>query len=188
MVAPTVSVTVGDVRPTIQFVEAEIASGAARATQGLLRVAREIQARARANMATHHYDGRAERATTVWTAVRSPMYVSVKVGIRGNTFAPEGKTFEVGWHSSRGLQPPTAPLAEWAIRRGIAHSPSQARSIGYAIARAQGRRGYSFGEFHWLTDAAASVAPSAESVVARYMAAGWASQPRDAGGRFMSLG
>lgn len=185
-----VSAQLSDVRPTIYSLEATLLRGNLAAVQGLLKVARDIQARARSNMGTHHYDGRAEKATTVWTSVKSPNYVQVKVGIRGNTFAPEGRTFEVGWHSRKGLQPPTAPLAEWALRRGLASDARQAHRIGFAIARRMKAVGYSFDEFHWLSDAAAAEAPNVQATVERYMVGSWASQPRvpagqPGGGRFI---
>lgn len=188
-----VSVEVGDVRPTIRSIEATLLGGQVAALQGLLKVARDIQSRARSNMATRHYDGRAEKAVTVWTSVKSSDYVQVKVGIRGNTFAPEGKTFEVGWRSAKGLQPPTQPLADWALRRGLASDERSAKRIGFAIARKMKTEGYSFGEFHWLTDAAEAERPTVEATVQRYMLGAWSAQPRvpagsPGGGRFMAFG
>lgn len=173
-----VSVEVQDVRPTIFALEAQVVGAQMAGLQGLLHVARQVQAKARSNMATHHYSGRAEKAVTVWTSVKSLDYVQAKVGIRGNTFAPEGKTFEVGWRSQRGLQPPTQPLADWALRRGLAKTAAQAHRIGFAIARNMGQRGYSFGEFHWLSDAMDSERGAVLLTVERYMASSWGSQPR----------
>lgn len=179
---------VEDVRPTIVGIRAMVVAKEERALQGALAVAREIRTKARANMATHRYDKRAENAVTIWTGVSPFGGVRVHVGIRGNTFAPEGKTFEVGWHSQRGLQPPTAPLAEWAMRRGIAGSPAKAKSLGFVIARSMKHHGYSFGEFHWLSDAANDVMMTAPAVIERYMQSETASRPRDAGGRFLPTG
>lgn len=185
--SPVISVEVEQTRETILGVRAIVQGAEDRALKGALRVAHDIQSRARSNMATHHYTGRAEEAVTVWTGINPIGGVRVHVGIRGNTFAPEGKTFEVGWRSKRGLQPPTAPLAEWVMRRGIASTPAKAKSVGFAIARSMKRKGYSFGEFHWLSDAGGDALLTAPTIIERYMQASWASQPRSALGRFMSF-
>lgn len=189
MVAPII--TISGVRPTIVALEAEIFGMKARAFAGLMAVAKQVQATARGNMAQRHYEGRAEKATTIEVKEFSPVFSRITVGIHGSTFAPEGKTFEVGWRSERNLQPPVAPLAEWAIRRGLASNERDANRLAFVIARAQGKHGYSFGEFHWLSDAWRGHQAEAEATIASFMMVGsWASQPRvpagsPGGGRFL---
>lgn len=87
--------------------------------------------------------------------VTVPKLVTITVGIDHNNVPPffVGSTFEHGWHSDAGLQPPTQPLAEWALKRGLASTAREAAHIGFIIARNIGQRGYEFGEHHWLSDA-----------------------------------
>jgi hypothetical protein len=84
-----------------------------------------------------------------------PKFVTFTVGIDHSDVPPffVGSTFEHGWVSSSGKQPPTEPLAEWALSRGIASSAKDAEHIGFAIARKIGRDGYKFGTFPWLSEA-----------------------------------
>jgi hypothetical protein len=153
---------------------------------GLANVAAKIQRRAKANASFHHYHGRLEDNIEWWQSFRSPTYVRYSVGIRGGKFVPEGKTFEVGWRSKKNLQPPTAPLAEWALAKGLADTPAKARSIGFLIAKRIGEKpGYSFGEFHWLKDAFDAETPNALATAMYYgMRVGPA---RDARGRFLKV-
>jgi len=181
-----VKVLVHDYKPVIRSVALELDARMTGALTGMANVAAKISRRAKANAAFHHYSGRLEKNIEWWESFRSPTYVRYSVGIRGRKFVPEGKTFEVGWRSKKGLQPPTAPLAEWALAKGFASTPAEARSIGYMIAKKIGERpGYEFGEFHWLRDAFAAESPGALATAMLYgMKIG---QPRGPGGRFISM-
>lgn len=156
--------TLTGLRATITELHVVVGTTLAKAAIGLETAGRLVRDRARANMSSHHYMGRAERETKVSAPVFEPTRIMVSTGIHTGDFAPEGKTFEFNWKSKRGLQPPTDPIAEWAIRRGIAN-PKNAKQIGFAIARAQAKRGYSFGEIHWLDDAARASAPEIVGVI-----------------------
>lgn len=192
MARPPVQILVHDYKPVIRSVAMELDSRVTGALTGLANVAAKIQRRAKANAAQHHYRGRLEDNIEWWESFRSKTYVRYSVGIKGKKFVPEGKTFEVGWRSKKGLQPPTAPFAEWAIAKGLADTPAKARSVGYILATRFAERarregsGYSFGEFHWLRDAFDAESPSAMQTAIYYgMRVG---QPRDAKGRFVSWG
>ena len=180
-----VKVLVHDYKPVIRSVALELDARMTGALTGMANVAAKISRRAKANAAFHHYSGRLEKNIEWWESFRSPTYVRYSVGIRGRKFVPEGKTFEVGWRSKKGLRPPTAPLAEWALAKGFASTPNEARRVGYMIAKKIGERpGYEFGEFHWLKDAFDAEMPSA---MATAMAYGMRSSvPRDARGRFVA--
>ncbi len=52
--------------------------------------------------------------------------------------APHASVIEDG---ARPFFPPVAPLAEWARRKGLAATASEAQSIGFLIARAISKRG-----------------------------------------------
>lgn len=165
-----IDVIMTGLRETITALTVEVAAVTTRATAGLEAGARIIQAKARENISGHRYEGRVEAKTTVGRPiVYPPALVDVTVGVHGRDFAPEGKTFEFGWRSKKGLQPPVAPLAEWVMRRGITTNEQAARGIAFAIARKMGRSGYSFGEDHWLDDAAIVEGPLIAATVERYI-------------------
>jgi hypothetical protein len=159
------AMTLTGLRGTITELNVAVALSSARAAAGLEAGARVIQAKARQNMSSHHYRGRAEAATTVSPPVITPGWVDVKVGIQKGTWAPEGRTFEFGWHSKKGKQPPVKPLAEWALSRGIVGTEREAKSFGFVVARSMKKRGYSFGEFHWLEDAGRDSIPAVVAAV-----------------------
>lgn len=194
MVAPSFVVTVSGVRPTIVALTAEVQSRSARATAALVAGGNLIKGKAQANIAPYRYAGRLSAATTVQVHVKSQTFVSVTVGVHGRTFAPEGRTFEVGWRSSWGYQPPTDALTPWVMARGLASGEKEAKRVAFVVARAMGARGrrrpkaggYSFGQRHWLTDAWRDMQPVVEALVVRYSGAAWVSQPRDRGGRWMA--
>lgn len=151
---PPIQIRITEARDTIKSLAIELSERARSAQAGLMTVAYKVEADARKNMAKHHYHGRAEGAIKTWVSFESPTYLRISVGIPGNTFAPEGATFERGWRSKAGKTPPSAPFAEWALERGIAKTIPRARQIGFIIAFRQGQKpGYTFGQDKWLTRA-----------------------------------
>lgn len=181
VLAVVTTVHLENVRPTIYSLAVEVTGYADRAAAGLIHEANVVRDKAKRNVRPYNYrtPGRLESAITTWISVKSQGYVSVKVGIRGNTFAPEGRTFEVGWRSAKGLRPPVAPLAQWVLDRGYASTEHDAKRIAFAMARRQGTTGYRFGERHWLSDAWSAVGPAeVEATVIHYMRSSFASQPR----------
>lgn len=196
-VGGVIAVRVEGVRETIVALHADLEDINARALQGLLESGRRVRDQAKANVQPYNYNRRLHDNIRVWTSIVSPTFISVNVGLRGNTFAPEGKTFEIGWHSKKGLQPPVEPFTEWVIRRGIEKDPKKAKHVAYVMARAQGgngdrEEGYSFGERHWLSDAWALEQLQAAVTVERYALSnvGWMAQARvpegqAGGGRFL---
>lgn len=159
-----------------------------RAAAGLTAGAFAIQRRAKANLAPHHFHGRAEQQTTVGAPTFEPGLVTVGVGIHGGV-APEGRPLEFGWKSSGGKRPPSSAIEDWltgssqgaailasaagvAIKRNSrgfitgakarrvgADDRSKVKGLAFVIARNIGRRGYSFGALHWLENAARDEAP-----------------------------
>ncbi len=101
---PPVKIEVKDYRPVIRSVAMELDARITGALTGIANVAVKIQRRAISNAAQKHYSGRLEENIDWWESFRSPTYVRYSVGIRGNKFVPEGKTFEVGWRSKKNLQ------------------------------------------------------------------------------------
>lgn len=182
-------VTSSSIRETLVSLAAELTASADGALAGLLAEARRIQQRAKTNVRPYHYEGRLEDAIQVRVSIKNTSsFVRVTVGIHGRTFAPEGATFERGWHSEKGLMPPSEPIAFWAMRRGLAKDQKEADRLGFVIARAQGRRGYSFDRRPWLSSAFEAERASVEPTVARYILSTWGAQARDSGGRFAARG
>lgn len=210
-----VGVFVTGIGPTVAALSLRSTAMVGRATLGLIEAAELVKERAKANMATHHYTGRAESLITVSVpsvkkggvaiqaaydsgdiaagqalnaqvgvsrggsaesggAIRSsavPALITVTVGIHPPAFAPEGATFEKGWRSKKGKQPPTEPIALWVLSRGITGDAKEAKHIAFVVARNMKNKGYSFGEYHWLRDAWASEAPMVQATVARFLQA-----------------
>lgn len=164
-----ISLAVVGVRETVAGLQAAVVRVGARASGGLLVGAELVRERAKANIRRRHYMSRAERETTVGVPKVAPVYVDVLVGIQPGEFVPEGRTFEFGWHSRSGKQPPIDALAAWAIRRGLAHDADAARGVGFKIARNMKAHGYAFGEMHWLRDALRDEAPAVMAAVSRFV-------------------
>ena len=150
---------------------------AERARAGLLRAGQvAIEPRARVNVeAEHHYHGTlAQNLHTelMGEGMASEAHVGISTGL-----VPEGRPLEFGWRSASGKQPPIDAIARWLTSKPeIAGSPlvtrnkagfihrkgtiaeisqdAQIRSRAFLIARAIGRRGFSFGRLAWLHDAA----------------------------------
>ena len=164
--AEAFTLVVTGLRGTIAGLNLAVATTVAKGTAALEAGARIIQVKARANMATHHYTGRAESATQVSVpVVDAAQTVHVKVGILPGTWAPEGNTFEFGWHSKKGKQPPNAPIAEWLMRRGIVSNDSEAKRVAFVVGRKMKEDGYSFGTYRWLDQAAQESMPAVVSAV-----------------------
>lgn len=177
------------IRDTLYSLTAGVTGMTTRAADGLLNVAYNIQRRAQANVRPFRYQGRLHDAIKVKTSRHTtPNFIRVTVGIHARDFAPEGATFERGWHSEKGLMPPSEPIAFWAMRRGLAKDQKEADRLGFVIARAQGRRGYSFDRRPWLSSAFEAERASVEPTVARYILSTWGAQARDSGGRFAARG
>jgi hypothetical protein len=159
-----------------------------KAEAGLLAGAHAVQRKAKENLAPHHYKGRAEQQTTVSAPLITPGSVTVTVGIHGG-IAPEGRPLEYGWKSAGGKQPPTQAIADWLISSGRGASmlssagvelrrnkagfitgakarrvaptdASKVKGLAFVIARNIKRRGYSFGELHWLENALRDETPT----------------------------
>ncbi len=167
-------VTVLGVRETIAELHIAVSAMALRGTAGLVAGGKIIQELARENLAPHHYRGTAERQVSVSTPVVSPTEVVVTVGHHWPPFNPTGYTFEYGWHSQSGRRPPVQPIEDWLNTKGFAARggrPMTSRQAAFIVARAIGQRGYSFGEDHWLDDAAAEGAGAVVGAV--YAAVQW---------------
>lgn len=153
----------------------------AAARTGLLRAGQvAIEARARTNIKPHTYTG--NLAHNLHTDVRgSGLNLEAHIGI-SNSVAPEGTALEFGRRAG-GKQPPIDAIARWLtskpelladiagssgkalvgrngaghiVRRGTISSISadaRVRSRAFLIARAIGRRGFSFGKLEWLKNA-----------------------------------
>lgn len=186
MVAP-VQVRLLDFKPVIRSVAMELDERVSGVHASLLKTAVQIQRRAIANAATKHYDGRLEKNVEWWDSFHTSTYYRISVGIKPGKFVPEGATFEKGWRSEKGLQPPTAPFAEWALRRGIAKTKRDARSIGFILAQKQGQRpGYKFDQFHWLKDAFDAERDTALATAISFgLKVNGGGPARGAGGRFI---
>lgn len=143
----------------------------------MVEAAHLIKEIAAANLEEHNFTGRTANAVEVigpsvaaeGAVLAFPTRVTVAVGIRHTNVPPffVGATFENGWGSDTGKMPPIEPLARWAIARGIADTPAQARSLAFVIARKQAERGYTFGTFKWLSSAYAVVQPMIYSELSR---------------------
>lgn len=64
------------------------------------------------------------------------------------TFVPDGAVVSVNAphaamieHGTRPFVPPIEPLAEWALRKGLAQDPAGARRVAWAVRRAIASRG-----------------------------------------------
>ena len=165
------------VREVVVALDLEGMRTIARATAGLLAGGKIVEGLAKANLAGHKDTGRAVAAIqTFGPSVKGPTvgggsvsvvpHVWVGVGIPHTSAAyPGAYTFEFGWHSGKGKQPPIAPIMAWAMRRGISSDEEGARQAAFAIARSIGKEGYTFGESHWLDDAAIAGAPAVVATV-----------------------
>jgi hypothetical protein len=154
---------------------------------GLLAAGILVQSEARAVLASHHWHGRAE--AEVHAEPRGPL--SVFVG-GSAAKAPELRPLTYGWHSSSGKQPPTSAIAEWLTSKpeiadssSVSRSPrgfvrrrgtigqiageSAIRSRAFLIARAIGRRGFSFGRLDTFAVAIARARPRIAAVIAAHM-------------------
>lgn len=185
-----VEILIRDYKPVIKSLAMELDSRVIGVQGSLVNVAAKIQRLAKANAAKRHDLGRLEENIEWWQSFESPTYIRYSVGIKPGKFVPEGATFEKGWFSKQGKQPPTAPIAEWALRRGLTSKVSSANAIGFIIAKRQGERpGYTFGQFHWLKDAFDAEAPNALATAVYYGLKSHSSyaQGRNASGQFTSF-
>jgi hypothetical protein len=163
---PLIGMTVVGLRGTITALDVGVAATVAKAVAGLEAGARIIQVRARANVAGRRYHGRLDASITVGAPDLSvPGTVRVGVGVQPGVWAPEGRTFEFGWHSKSGKRPPVKPLMLWAMERGLASDERTAKKIAFVVARNIGDRGYSFGQSHWLDNAARDTLPAVAATV-----------------------
>lgn len=170
-----------------------------KAAAGLTRGGIAIQTRAKANLKPHHYHGRAEQQTTVSAPLITPTSVSVTVGIHGGV-APEGRPLEYGWKSGAGKRPPSSAIEDWltgssqgaailasatgvAVKRNsrgfiasgkssrvAADDRSKVKGLAFVIARNIGKRGFAFGELHWLESAVHDETPSVLGEMQKAMA------------------
>lgn len=162
--AVPVRVWVTGVNQAETLISVELGKIQTKAVERLIGGAAFVAELAATNLAEHNYTGRAasavradfiERKAAPGFSLPHPLLFSVQVGIPHNR-VPEffvGATFERGWKSKNGKQPPVEPLAMWAIARGLADTPSQAKRVGFIIAQNIAKRGYSFGTDKWLTNA-----------------------------------
>lgn len=130
--------------------------------QGGLAIAAEMQRAAK----PHHDTGNLERQIHAEGPFGSGLNQEVRIGI-GTAAAPEGRPLAFGWKSKGGLQPPTAAIVAWLSRRGRAAglTDSQLRGRAFVIARAIGRRGYSFGSDDWFHKGIAAGKPKLEAIM-----------------------
>jgi Bacteriophage HK97-gp10, putative tail-component len=163
----TFNLTVTGLRGTIYGIDVAVALTVAKATAALEAGARLVQAAARANVEGRKYTGRLSDSITVAAPDLSVAEsVTVAVGVQPGVWAPEGFTFEFGWRSKTGKRPPVAPLAAWALAKGIVGTEAEAKSFGFLVSRAMGARpGYSFGQTHWLANASRDTVPAVAVLV-----------------------
>jgi hypothetical protein len=120
-------------------------------------------------MGEHNDLGLHEKAIVVMGPKVSADHVWAGVGVshsgKYGAQYPGAHAFQYGWHARKGKQPPTQALEEWVVRRGLASDGTPARRMAYLIARNIKNSGFSFGEFHWLSDAADIAAPAVIAIV-----------------------
>ncbi len=160
--------------------------------QGLFRVGQKIADLVRIELKPHHYTGRAEQQThaeLTGTGFKSQVFVGVSTAL-----VPEMRPLMLGWHSSSGKMPPVAAIAEWLAhkpelsgssshfrtasgfvrnRKGATISSisqeADVRSRAFVIARAIGKRGFSFSPLHAFDKAFALIEPEIPAILAEYM-------------------
>lgn len=168
-----------------------------RGIAGMYAGAKLVQKQAKTNLNQHRWHGTTASKVVISGPPRmlgelggAPYalggWISFTVGIpheQWPAFAV-GATFEHGWHSKRGKQPPTAPLAKWAVSRGLVRPGQSAKQVGFIIARTIKKRGYSFGEHHWLRDAWIAQSAAVAATVEHFLGMPQADQPRSRGGQF----
>jgi hypothetical protein len=161
------NMTVVGLRGVIYGINVGAALVVARAAAALEAGGRLVQTAARANVSGRLYKGRLRNAITVSAPDLSVVgTVSVAVGVQPGVWAPEGFTFEFGWKSKTGKRPPVAPLAAWALAKGIVSTEAEAKAFGFVVARNMGDKpGYSFGQTHWLANAARDTVPAVAVLV-----------------------
>lgn len=142
------------------FPQAEAALSPERAAThlqaGFLELGREVAAAAQADMAGHRATGAAAASIRVAgpaLAGLSSLGAQVVADVAAGALAG-------GWNGNGGSQPPVEPIAAWLSFRGA--DPSDA----FAVARAIGRRGFSFGRLETFSRAWASVRDRAGAIIA----------------------
>lgn len=170
----------------------EPAAWEAGARRGLLKVGQAAADEVKRDIAPHHYTGRAEQQVHA-EQEHIPGRISVHVGT-SSALVPELRPLVYGWRSRGGKQPPTDAIATWlAHKPELAESPSVGRTAAgflrfrrgatvasvagesavraraFLIARAIGRRGYSFPPTDSFRKAWARVGPTATRVIAEEM-------------------
>ena len=171
VVAPqTLRLTISGMGTTVQNLYIWQAAFNIQATQALRRGAGVIRAEARRNISRggkkgHRWTGDLEKDIRVGAVRRLPYMISIRVGIGHFAQYPVGHSFEYGWHGRRKRQPPTAPIQIWVQSKlGIADD-KKAKRVAFLIARKIGKSGYSFGEDHFIRDAAATGVPAATAII-----------------------
>ena len=168
----------------------EPATWQAGVKRGLLRVGQLAADAVKLDIAPHHYTGRAQQQVHA-QEIALPGVLAVHVGA-SSELVPELRPLVEGWKSSGGRQPPTAAIAEWlahkpeiaptssvsrsasgrlSFRASIASVSSETavRSRAFLIARAIGRRGYSFGKTDSFRKAWEKVGPTADQIIREEM-------------------
>lgn len=134
---------------------------------GLYAVGQAVSKEVHGYIKPHHYTGRAEQQVHAEPPVGSGFNAHVFVGTSAN-LVPELRPLMFGWPGGQGKRPPIDAIARWLAskpelanssnvtrnaqgfvrRRGTIATISQdkaLRSRAFLIARAIGRRGYTFG-------------------------------------------
>ncbi len=80
----------------------------------------------------------------------------------GSYGAANAHSLSGGWYSKGGMTPPSGPgtlLASWVDQKLPGVSP-------FVVARAIGRRGYSFGKTNWFPNAKRKIKPLVRAILA----------------------
>jgi hypothetical protein len=167
----------------------------ANADKGLFRVGQKLADAVRAEIRPHHYTGRAEQQTHAelhGTGMKARVFVGVSTAL-----VPEMRPLVAGWHSNSGKMPPVQAIAEWLAHKpelsgssshfrtskgfvrsrkgatiGSISAEANVRSRAFVIARAIGRRGYSFGKTDAFDKAWAVIEPQIPRILEEFMRTG----------------
>jgi len=164
---------------------------------GLYRAGQEVAGAMARSAKAHHDTGRLEQqihAQPFGEGFATEVHVGISTGL-----APEGRPLAFGWKSTSGKQPPTQAIAEWLSRHpgaasGLTNRAGKAlvfrtaagfvrrrgtvaevtgesalRSRAFLIARAIGRRGYSFGRHDWFHIGIDEARPKLAAIVRSYL-------------------